>query len=66
MRAMLFSFTKFIEEFENTWVIILKQLFAEGKGKIIEQYSLDLWQIFVNFYSLLCYFTLLGQWNEWN
>ena len=34
--AMFSLFTEFITEFESTWVIILKQLFAEGKGKINE------------------------------
>ena len=29
---MLFLFAEFITEFESTWTIIQKQLFAEGKG----------------------------------
>ena len=29
-------FAEFIIEFESTWAIILKQLFAEGEGKIDE------------------------------
>ena len=28
---MLFLFAEFITEFESTWTIIQKQLFAEGK-----------------------------------
>ena len=65
MCTMLFLFTEFIAEFESTWAIILKQLFAGGEGTIDEEYSLHLQQIFVNFY-LLCNFTILGQWNMQN
>ena len=36
MCAMLSLFKEFITEFESTWVIILKQLFAEGEDKIEE------------------------------
>ena len=36
MCAMLSLFTEFKTEFKSTWAIILKQLFAEGKGKIDE------------------------------
>ena len=53
---MLFLFAEFITEFESTWTIIQKQLFAEGKGKINEFCSRHLIQISVNFYSLLCHF----------
>ena len=33
---MLSLFAEFIIEFESTWAIILKQLFAEAEGKIDE------------------------------
>ena len=33
---MLSLYTEFISEFESTWAIILKQLFAEGKGEVDE------------------------------
>ena len=41
-------------------------MFAEGERKNGEYYSLRLWQIFDNFYLLLCYFTILGQWEKEN
>ena len=36
MYAMFSLFKEFITEFKGTWAIILKQLFAESKVKIIE------------------------------
>ena len=41
-------------------------MFAEGERKNGEYYSPRLWQIFDNFYLLLCYFTILGQWEKEN
>ena len=36
MCAMFSLFTEFIKEFESTGLIMSKQLFAVGKGKVIE------------------------------
>ena len=66
MCAMLSLFKEFITKFESTWVIILKQLFSEGEDKIEEYLLLCLWQIVLNFYSLLCHFTILAQQNTQN